>query len=190
MPTAPSPPLRRAYGGHVSAHRDRRSPIVLGFDPGLHRTGYGAVCLNGSAPRVVEAGVLTTRPSERLGRRLHLLYRDIESLVREMRPRLIVLEDLFAHPRFPRTAIVLGHVRGIICLAAASARIEVMALAPSAVKRAVAGSGQASKAQVQAAVRVLLALRGVVDAHAADALALAYTGMARTTTGRARLGRP
>ncbi len=190
MPTAPAPLLRRAHDRYAGAHRDRRSPIVLGFDPGLHRTGYGAVCLNGPAPRVIEAGVLTTRPTEPLGRRLHLLYRDIESLVREMRPRLVVLEDLFAHPRFPRTAIVLGHVRGIICLAAASAHIEVMALAPSAVKRAVTGSGQASKAQVQAAVRVLLAMRGVVDAHAADALALAYTGMARATSGRARLGRP
>ena len=71
---------------------------------------------------------------------------------------------------------------------ALKAGIDVVALAPSAVKQAVAGSGRASKAQVQAAVRVLLALRGNLDAHAADALALAYTGMARATSTRVRSG--
>lgn len=99
--------------------------------------------------------------------------------MRDLRPTLVVLEDLFAHSRFPRTAIVLGHVRGVICLAAASARVGVMALAPSAVKRAVTGSGAASKAQVAASVRTLLGLRSLEDSHAADALALAYAGLAR-----------
>lgn len=127
---------------------------------------------------------MTTRAADSLGRRLRVLHDEVASLLRELRPRVVVLEDLFAHRRFPRTAIVLGHVRGVICLAAASAGIDVVALAPSAVKQAVAGSGRASKAQVQAAVRVLLALRGGLDTHAADALALAYTGMARATSAR------
>ncbi len=159
--------------------------LVLGFDPGLLRTGYGALRIGAGRPRVCELGVLSTRGAE-LGPRLHQLYRDVESLVRELRPDLVVLEDLFAHHRFPRTAIVLGHVRGIICLAAASAHVGVLALAPSVVKRAVAGSGRASKAQVQAAVRTLLGLREVSNPHAADALALAYAGLTRL--GSARLG--
>ncbi len=188
MPTAPPSLLRRIHPSPPGPRRAGRPHLVLGFDPGLHRTGYGALRLAGTGPlaQVWEAGVLTTRPGDPLERRLHLLHRDIEALLRDLRPGLVVLEDLFAHRRFPRTAIVLGHVRGVICLAAASSNVDVMALAPSVVKRAIAGSGQASKAQVLAAVRSLLGLRGLTDSHAADALALAYAGMARA--GHAPLG--
>jgi crossover junction endodeoxyribonuclease RuvC len=108
----------------------------------------------------------------------------VQNLLREFRPDLVVLEDLFSHSRFPRTAIILGHVRGVICLAAAASGVRVMALAPSVVKRAVAGSGRASKLQVQAALRTLLGLRALSNSHAADALALAYAGMARADIGR------
>lgn len=175
MPTASSP-----LSSHHTLTRRRLAPssLIIGFDPGLRRTGYGVLRVGPGGPQVCEIGTLSTR-GEDLGARLHQLYQEVEDLVREVRPTLVVLEDLFAHRRFPRTAIVLGHVRGIICLAAASKRIGVMALAPSAVKRAVTGSGAASKVQVQASVRTLLGLRNLADPHAADALALAYAGMAR-----------
>jgi crossover junction endodeoxyribonuclease RuvC len=154
-------------------------PLVLGFDPGLSRTGYAALQPADGRPRIREAGVLVTSSRDDLGGRLHQLHRDVTSLFEELRPDLVMLEDLFVHRAFPRTAIVLGHARGIIYLAAAAARVQVMTLAPSAVKRAVTGSGNASKAQVQAAVRTLLGLRKVSDSHAADALALAYAGLSR-----------
>jgi crossover junction endodeoxyribonuclease RuvC len=178
MPGNSSPLLRPHSLPDRSPRRPGRPSLILGFDPGLQRTGYGALRLGPSGPRVYEIGVLSTRGND-LGSRLHQLYAEVDSLVRELRPTLVVLEDLFAHRRFPRTAIVLGHVRGIICLAAASSRIGVVALAPSAVKRAVTGSGAASKAQVQASMRSLLGLRALADPHAADALALAYAGVAR-----------
>jgi crossover junction endodeoxyribonuclease RuvC len=170
---------------HPRGHTPRRhgpSPLILGVDPGLHRTGYGALAFSDGRPLVREIGVLTTSTHAPLGDRLHHLYRDMDSLLRELRPDVVVLEDLFVHGRFPRTAIVLGHARGIIYLAAAAAGVRIVALAPSAVKQAVAGSGRASKTQVQTAVRTLLGLRAVTNAHAADALALAYAGLYRTTS--------
>lgn len=127
-----------------------------------------------------EVGVLTTRPRQTMGDRLLQLYRDVDHLLRDLRPGVVVLEDLFVHGRFPRTAIVLGYARGIILLAAATRGVRVLELAPAVVKRAVTGHGQASKAQVQTAVHRLLDLRPLADAHAADALALAYAGLHRS----------
>jgi crossover junction endodeoxyribonuclease RuvC len=133
---------------------------------------------------VREAGVLSTRARDGFGGRLRQLHRDIERLLTDLRPDIVVLEGLFVHGRFPRTAIVLGHARGIIYLAAVSAGVRVMELAPSVVKRAVAGNGRAGKAQMQSAVQSVLGLRGLADAHAADALALAYAGLHRAVRGR------
>ncbi len=152
---------------------------MLGLDPGLLRTGYAVLQQVDGRPRVHETGVLVTRSRDNLGSRLLQLHRDVQGLVREVRPDIVVLEDLFVHHAYPRTAIVLGHARGIICLAAAEQHVGVIELAPSVVKRAVTGSGRASKIQVQAAVRMLLGLRQLSDSHAADALALAYAGLAR-----------
>lgn len=179
MPTASSSLLRHPRPIGPQPRRSGALPLVLGFDPGLSRTGYAALQAGGGRPGIREAGVLVTRSRDDLGSRLHQLHRDVEGLFQELRPDLVVLEDLFVHRAFPRTAIVLGHARGIIYLAAAAARVRVMALAPSVVKRAVTGSGRASKAQVQAAVRTLLGLRALSDSHAADALALAYAGLSR-----------
>lgn len=154
----------------------------MGIDPGLEHTGYGILQGGGSRPRVLEMGVLATDRRGELGGRLQHLHKDVEQLLREVRPELVVLEDLFAHPRFPRTAIVLGHARGVICLAVAASGARMVTLAPSVVKRAVTGSGRATKAQVQEAVRALLGLRRLPEPHAADALALAYAGLARLRT--------
>lgn len=178
MPTARSATLHPPPSVRAASTRAGNT-LVLGFDPGLHRTGYGALRPGGVRPQVVDAGVLTTRPTDALERRLRILYREVETLLEELRPGLVVLEDLFAHHAFPRTAIVLGHVRGVICLAAAAADLGVLALAPSVVKRAVTGTGRATKGQIQAAMRTLLGVRAVADAHAADALALAYAALPR-----------
>ncbi len=186
MPGVPTSTLRASRPTALGHGRTVKVPLILGFDPGLQHTGYGALRLGPGRPKFCEAGVLSTRTGRDLGLRLHQLYQDVDSLLRELRPDLVVLEDLFAHTRFPRTAIVLGHVRGVICLAATSARIGVLALAPSVVKRAVAGSGRASKPQVQAALCTLLGVRSLTNSHAADALALAYAGVARM--GSMRLG--
>jgi crossover junction endodeoxyribonuclease RuvC len=158
--------------------------LILGLDPGLHRTGYGVLSMENGRPRLREAGVLVTPQQGDLGRRLQRLFREVEGLLRDLRPAAVALEDLFVHHSYPRAAIVLGHARGIIWLAAAVRGVPVLPLAPSAVKRAVTGSGRASKTQVQAAMRTLLGVRRVADPHAADALALAYAGLYRLTRAR------
>lgn len=154
----------------------------MGIDPGLEHTGYGVLQVADTRPRVIEMGVLATDRRCELGDRLQHLHKDVEQLLRDVRPSLVVLEDLFTHPRFPRTSIVLGHARGVICLAVAASGARIVTLAPSVVKRAVTGSGRATKAQVQQAVRALLGLRRLPEPHAADALALACAGLARLRT--------
>jgi crossover junction endodeoxyribonuclease RuvC len=179
MPASSTLHQRRALPPGPTPHGSRSSPLVLGIDPGLHHTGYGALQLKDGHPHICEAGVLSTRAGAGFGDRLRHLHRDVERLLDDLRPDVIVLEGLFVHGRFPRTAIVLGHARGIIYLAAAGAGVGVMELPPSVVKRAVAGTGRASKAQMQAAMQTVLGVRRLADAHAADALALAYAGLNR-----------
>jgi crossover junction endodeoxyribonuclease RuvC len=101
----------------------------------------------------------------------------------------LIVEDLYTEYKFPRTAVLMGHARGVIYLAARQLGVAVLALAPSEVKRAVTGNGSAGKAQVQRAVQTLLGLESLPrPSHVADALGLAVTGMARIT-GRLPAGR-
>lgn len=165
----------------------RRPPsVVLGLDPGLLRTGYGALSVEGDGLHLREAGVLVTRSRGGLAGRLLHLYHDIDGLLRDLQPDVVVLEDLFVHRAFPRTALALGHARGIIMLAAAAAGVRVMELPPSSVKQAMTGSGRATKAQMKRAVRMVFGARGLSNAHAADALALAYAGWSRASVGPIR----
>jgi crossover junction endodeoxyribonuclease RuvC len=152
--------------------------IVIGLDPGLRVTGYGVVRAAAAGSILQEAGVIRT-PGGALETRLAQVHADVAGLLREFRPDLVALEDVFSHVRFPQAAILVSHVRGVLCLAASQMGLAVEAFAPAAVKQAVCGNGRAPKAQVQAAVRRLLDVRGHLDSHAADALALAATACLR-----------
>jgi crossover junction endodeoxyribonuclease RuvC len=152
---------------------------ILGVDPGLRLTGYGLLEVSARGPDLLEAGVIRTRGRSTLPGRLHELHSGMADVIAEGRPHLIALEDLFAHPRFPRTAIMMGHACGVIHLAAAQARIPVIAIPPAAVKRALVASGRAGKRQVQRMVRLLLALAEDPNTHVADALALALIATSR-----------
>ncbi len=152
--------------------------LVVGLDPGLLHTGYAAAVGSRQGMTVREVGVLRV-PAGSLGARLRAVYRETVALLAELRPDRVALEDVFGHARHPRTAVQVAHVRGVLLLAATEAGLPVESLSPAAVKRAVCGNGRASKAQVQSAVRSLLGLVGELDSHAADALALAATTLAR-----------
>jgi crossover junction endodeoxyribonuclease RuvC len=152
---------------------------ILGLDPGLRLTGYGLIETTGRRMSLVEAGLIRTNPRKSLSERLHELHLGMVEVLAESRPQAIALEDLFSHPRFPRTAIVMGHVCGVICLAAAQAGVPVMTIPPAAVKRAVVASGRAGKRQVQRMVRSLLGLGREPGAHVGDALALALVALSR-----------
>lgn len=152
---------------------------VVGIDPGLGATGYGVVESGSRGVVVRDAGVIRTPDRESLPARLRTIHREVAAILEEADAAAVALEDLYAHRLFPRTAVVMGHVRGVICLAAAERDVEVQSFPPAAVKRALVGSGRGSKAQVQRMVQHLLALPSAPPEHTADALALALTALSR-----------
>ncbi len=161
----------------------------MGVDPGLVDTGFGVLEAGPGMVTVVEAGVVSTAATQPLEARLNAIYRAMVQIIEAQRPTFLVVEDLYTEYKFPRTAILMGHARGVIYLAARQLGVGVTALSPSEVKRAVTGNGGAGKAQVQRGVQTLLGLKDLPrPSHVADALGLAVTGLARVTgiTPRAR----
>ncbi|MBN2474829.1 MAG: crossover junction endodeoxyribonuclease RuvC [Pirellulales bacterium] len=147
---------------------------ILGIDPGLNITGYGVVVTGGGAPRLYEAGVVRGKTRNSLTARLIEIHRGVADVIAALRPAAMALEELYSHYQRPRTAILMGHARGVICLAAAEAGIPVFPYSATQVKRILTGSGQASKRQVQQAIRHELGLREVPEPpDVADALAIA-----------------
>ena len=161
----------------------------MGLDPGLVATGFAVLEARPGAVTVVDSGVITTSSTQPLEARLNAIYRAVHQLIETQKPTFLVVEDLYSEYKFPRTAILMGHARGVVYLAARQLGVGVTALAPSEVKRAMTGNGSAGKAQVQRGVQTLLGLQDLPrPSHVADALGLAVTGLARVTgiTPRAR----
>lgn len=149
---------------------------VVGIDPGLRITGYAAVDLPPGAaePRLVEAGVVRLDARASVPVRLRALHEELGQLLDELRPGRVAVEQVFAHAAHVRTAIVMGHGRGVVLLAAALRDLPVDELAPAEVKKAVTGKGQASKQQVQRAVMHQFSLRTLPEPpDVADAIAIA-----------------
>ena len=154
----------------------------MGVDPGLVATGFGVLEIGPGGVTVRDAGVISTTTGQPLEARLNALHRAVHRIIELQSPGLLVVEDLYTEYKFPRTAILMGHARGVIYLAARQLGVGVTALAPAEVKRAVTGSGSAGKAQVQRGVQTLLGLKDLPrPSHVADALGLAVTGLARLT---------
>ena len=161
----------------------------MGVDPGLMATGFGVLEARPGGVVVVDAGVISTSAGQSLEARLNAIYGAVHRVIEGQAPGLLIVEDLYTEYKFPRTAVLMGHARGVIYLAARQLGVTVLALTPSEVKRAVTGNGSAGKAQVQRAVQTLLGLESLPrPSHLADALGLAMTGMARVT-GRVPAGR-
>jgi len=152
---------------------------ILGVDPGLRATGYALLQGSPQGVSLLASGVIRTEDDAPLPVRLNRIHDALGRVIAQGAPEALAVEDLYAAQRFPRTAILMGHVRGIVCLAAAQRRITVDALSPAAAKQAIAGFGGASKAQMQRSVQRVLRLRAPVDPHAADAAALALVALSR-----------
>ncbi len=149
-------------------------PCVLGVDPGLNITGYGLLEIAGSAITIREAGIVRTKAHTSLEARLVEIHQGIQEIIRGFEPTAIAVEQLFSHYQRPRTAILMGHARGVICLAAAEAKLPVHHYAATQVKKMLTGSGRASKSQVQLAVCHEFRLATVPSPpDVADALAIA-----------------
>jgi crossover junction endodeoxyribonuclease RuvC len=149
---------------------------ILGIDPGLKVTGYACLQAARPGPRVVEAGIIDTSEcgSKALATRIAYLYDSIVELVGQLTPRIIVVEQLYAHNQHPRTAILMAHARGVIFLAAAKAELPVISYNATRIKKTVTGNGRAPKDQVQRTVQRELGLdRLPSPPDVADALAAA-----------------
>jgi crossover junction endodeoxyribonuclease RuvC len=154
--------------------------IVLGVDPGLSATGYAVLDTGNGRPVVRASGCARSAGSSPVEARVRAIYDEVSGVLSEWRPGLAVLEGLYADYRFPRTAVMMGHVRGVICLAADQVGARVLEVAPAEVKRALTGSGRASKDQIRRAVTRMLGLRAAPRSeHVCDALAMALVGAAR-----------
>lgn len=150
--------------------------IVLGIDPGTAVTGYGVVRAESiGAATLVECGVIRTRPRDPLPARLQEIYDGVAELIRTHRPDTLAVEDVF-YAHNVRTTVVLGHARGVILLAGQQAAIPIVEYPPAVIKKAVVGSGAATKTQVQFMLARLLRLRSVPQpSDAADGVAAALT---------------
>lgn len=150
------------------------SPRVLGIDPGLNITGYGVLEVAPGGPRLCEAGIVRGRDRKSLTARLTEIFDGIRDVMTQYKPCAVALEQLYSHYARPRTAILMGHARGVICLAAAQAGVPVISYSATQVKKVLTGNGRAKKDQVQRAVRQELRLNRLPEpADVADALAIA-----------------
>lgn len=146
---------------------------VFGIDPGSERTGYGCVETDGRRHRLVVCGAVTAPPSSSFPARLAGIHRELTQLLQTLRPDCVAIENLF-HAVNARSALKLGHARGVAMLAAVQAGCSVVEYTPAEIKRAVVGYGRADKAQVQQMIKLLLGLDEAPQPHdAADALAVA-----------------
>jgi crossover junction endodeoxyribonuclease RuvC len=159
---------------------------VFGIDPGSGRTGYGCVDSNGSRRQLVTFGAITAAPGASFPDKLHAIHRTLSELIAAHRPDCVAIENLF-HAKHARSALLLGHARGVAMLAAVEAGLPVVEYTPAAVKLAIVGYGRAEKGQMQQMVKLLLGLAVVPTPHdAADALAIAICHLNSSTSVIAR----
>lgn len=159
--------------------------VVLGIDPGLNTTGYGVIRVSSSRTELIEGGVIRGGSAKLpLSERLLTLHTGIADIITSLQPAVLALEELFSHYERPRTAILMGHARGAICLAAAQAEIPVASYAATNVKKMLTGSGRASKEQMQLAICREFSLATKPDPpDVADALAIALCHAYTTRLG-------
>jgi crossover junction endodeoxyribonuclease RuvC len=146
---------------------------VFGIDPGSNSTGYGCIDSDGRRHRLVLCGAVRTRAGDTFPQKLASIHRTLTEEIARCQPECVAIENLF-HATNVRSALRLGHARGVAMLAAVEAGLPVIEYTPAEVKRAVTGYGRAEKAQIGFMIKLLLGLDTVPTPHdAADALAVA-----------------
>ncbi len=163
---------------------------ILGIDPALRTTGYGVIERRNGRVQLIEAGIIVPRSTGTLEQRLNELHAGIAEVIAQTGPTLVVIEELYTTYKNPRAALLMGHARGVLCLASAQAGVAVHTLGHTRVKRALVGSGSARKEQVNAMVTQLLGLRQRPKPHDVSdalALALAFLGVVERRPGMAHV---
>jgi len=147
---------------------------ILGIDPGLQVCGYACLETGGDKDALIEAGVFQTDNDLAIEARLNQIAGDIKSLLEKFRPDVVAVEELYSHYAHPKTAILMGHARGVILQRCAEAAIEVRSFSATRIKKSLTGNGRASKEQVQRTIQTILSLPDVPEpSDVADAIAAA-----------------
>lgn len=147
---------------------------ILGIDPGLQVCGYACMETDGLKPILQEAGVFRTTVSKAIETRLKQIADDIDSVLERFKPDIVAVEQLYSHYAHPRTAILMGHARGVILQRCAATGVEVKSFSATRIKKSVTGNGHASKEQIQRTIKTLLGLSAVPEPNdVADAIAVA-----------------
>ena len=158
---------------------------ILGIDPGLNTTGYGVLEFTSRTPRLVEAGVIRGKSNAELPDRVKEIHAGVADVIATLQPEVLAIEELYSHYDRPTTAILMGHARGVIILAAAEAGIPVVNYRATQIKKTITGNGHAAKWQMQEAIRRELNLPKLPEPpDVADALAIAlcHCYLSRITT--------
>lgn len=146
---------------------------IFGIDPGSERTGYGCIDTDGRRHRLLVCGALSAPPGASFPDRLRHIHCELSALLEAQRPDCVAIENIF-HAKNVRSALRLGHARGVALLAASASGVPIAEYTPAEIKRAVVGFGRAEKPQVGLMVKLLLGLDTAPSPHdAADAIAVA-----------------
>lgn len=159
--------------------RERDSFTILGIDPGLASTGFGAIRCHRSKPSLLSCGCIKTSSKDHPSSRLFNIHSDINRLIGDLRPDLIAIENVFSAVRYPKAGILLGGVLGIIYLSVFQNNLSMIEITPREVKNSLAGYGGADKSQMRDTIKRLLRIPDIKSFHASDALAVALTAFHR-----------
>jgi len=147
---------------------------ILGIDPGLQVCGYGCLETNTTSEKLIEAGVFRTADSPSIETKLNKIAEDTEVLLNKFTPDVVAVEELYSHYAHPKTAILMGHARGVILQKCAEASVKVESFSATRIKKSITGNGRASKQQVQRTIQTILALEQIPEPNdVADAIAAA-----------------
>jgi crossover junction endodeoxyribonuclease RuvC len=155
-------------------------PKIIGADPGLAETGIGIVRGKGLKIEGYAFGTIKTMAEHCLPERLEQIYSQLMQVLKDENPDLMVVEDIFSLQKYPKSGIMLGKVTGVILLAGWQAKVPVTQVPVREAKQILTGNGNATKSQLEKAVRhVLQSDVPIKPSHASDALALALIGLFR-----------
>ena len=147
---------------------------ILGIDPGLQVCGYACLEAGGDKETLIEAGVIRTATGSAIEENLNRIAEDTQSLLKSFKPDVVAVEELYSHYAHPKTAILMGHARGVILQRCAQAAIEVRSFSATRIKKSITGNGRSSKEQVQKTIQTFLSLPQIPEPNdVADAIAAA-----------------
>lgn len=158
--------------------------LILGLDPGLASTGFGAIECERTSSCLIRCGYIRTSPREHISHRLFQIHSDLNHLIGVLKPDLVAIEKAFSLVRYPRAGILLGGVLGIIYLSVFQNNLSMVEITPKEVKNSLVGHGNADKQQVKETIKDLLDIADLKSFHASDALAIALTAYYRKAPRR------